>query len=1061
MPYRKRDVNILYEIITSAEQSESAETLPFKAIFTAYDIVLARYGLDPNRDQVYFRFLLRLGESHDVKHSLYETFLESLAELGIQLQFDEEGDFTGRLDFSDAVPIEHISTPQQSNGSRRSRRASFSSLRKPDEDSPRVSRHRNDSRASLSRLQDVTRTMHENRPSTRATTRPTERIHSQVAHPISNTLADTRTRLTAAQFASIHQHHPRRRESVSSHGSPQISNRNASTRTVVTQPLGGVPSQVNSSSINETPPKPAAQVMKAPYVLAPSEFLYRPSLTQLLQDADTFRDTHIRCVAGDVIWTWLEAALRMRRDHQKMTDKAVSRDVDVLRRQAFEQWRLVFLTSRQTRETERFFDALGRRATRARDVYLLTKAFTHWAQCASEEVERTSVARRHILRTRYFNAWRDITAVNDLKIRRQGLRKFFPLWKGRHELVLAAESKAIVVYESKLANSIYWRWFWNFCERRAPAWGDTHLKRQYLLKWQARTYSIRQQDVEITICRSTDLQRQCLQKWLEKFRIMNFYNHQAEQVRYRRLLACHLPIWQLQFQYLPLARRISSMVDWRIAYSTFYTLLRRFTLERRAETVSQLRILRNAWTDWNDRLRWQTLARQIDERLLTQALYRWVLAERYTLLKRLHQKRVKQRFFKKVVGHWKLLSRHQETSIQVIQAGHSRRCMASVIAQWRTQAYSCNQQKQLAHEYNAPRVTQDALQIWKKQSAHIRKLASWARDAAFYFRASRTFKRWHVAIAESQKQKRREAYSSVRRRVKINLARKVIENWRNYSSLISQLNQAAENANQRRTLAYGTALFDRWRGGANHLIERTYQVDKQYAESLLHEHIQLWVNRFTAHQQMQKQGYLYARLHVSKTAYESLRALRLKVLELHSRKETAISLNQSNEKRYYRNLLRIWREKTARRRGQPSQDLVRTTGSRRFGLSTDKVGDEEVMMARSNEGWTAFDDDFELSDWIPALEAQTSETPLPGYLSTPSKRAARARALVKLPSTTPATPLGTATPFQRRLRMQAATDPRGEGRAGPGRSDFARSMGAGRKGAFEDIPEGSSTLGSR
>ena len=873
---------------------------------------------------------------------------------------------------------------------------------------------------------------------------------------MSSVYADTRARLTAAQFASNHQHHRRRRESVSSHGSRQIANRNASTRRVVTQPLSG-----NSSSMNESPPIPAAQVLKAPYVLAPSEFLYRPSLTQLLQDADTFRDTHIRCVASDVIWTWLEAALRMRTDHQKMTDKAISRDVDVLRRQAFEQWRLVFLTKRQTRETERFFDALGRRAARARDLYLLTKAFTHWAQCASEEVERTSVARRHILRTRYFNAWRDVTAVNDLKVRRQGLQKFFPLWTERHEQVLAAESKAIVVYESRLAKSIYWRWFWSFCERRAPAWRDTRLKRRYWLKWQARTYFIRQQDVEITICRSTDLQRHCLQKWLEMFRIMILYNRQTEQVRHRKLLTYQLSIWRLQFQYLPLARRISSMVDWRIAYSTFYTLLRRFTLERRAETVNRLRILRNAWTDWNDRLRWQTLARQIDERLLTQALYRWVLAERCTLLKRLHQKRVKQRYLKKLVGHWKLLSCHQETSIQVIEAMHSRRCMASIIAQWRTHVYSCNQQKQLAHEYNAPRVTQEALQIWKKSFAHTRKLANWARDAAFYFRASRTFKRWHVAIAESQKQKRRDAYSSVRRRVKINLARKVIEDWRNSSSRISQLKQAAEDANQRRTLAYGTALFDRWRGGANHLIERTYQVNKQYTESLLHQYIQLWANRFTTHQQMQEQGYLFARLHVSKTAYESLRALRLKVLELHSRKETATSLNQSNEKRHYRSLLRIWREKTARKRGQPSQDLVRTSRSRRFGLRTDKVGDEEVVMARSNEGWTAFDDDFELSNWIPALEAQTSETPLPGYLSTPSKRAARARALVKLPSTTPATPLGTATPFQQRLRMQAATDPRGEGRAGSGRFDFGRSMGAGRKRAFEDIPEGSSTLGSR
>ena len=873
--------------------------------------------------------------------------------------------------------------------------------------------------------------------------------------------ANPQGRLTAAQLAINLKHHRRRRESISSHGSHQITGRNVPTQRVTTPPWGEIPSRENSSSKDETIQRPAAQVVEAPYVLAPSEFLYRPSLTQLLQDADIFRDTHMRSVADDVIWKWLEAALRMRRCQQKMNDRAVARDVDVLRRQAFEQWRLVFHAKRQTRETERFFDALGRRAARARDLYLLTKAFTHWAQCASEEVERTSVARRHILRTRYFNTWRDITAVNNLKIRRQGLRKFYPLWKARHELVLVAQNKAIVVYESKLTKSIFWRWFWSFCERRAPAWRDAHLKKEYLLQWQARTYSIGQQDVEITVCRSTDLQRHCLRRWLEKSLVLLSCKRHAEQARHRRLLASHLLVWQLQRQYLPLAWRISSMVDWRIAYSTFYTLLQRFTLERRAETVNRLRILRNAWTDWNDRLRWQTLVHQIDDRFVTQALYKWVLAERYTLLKRLHQKRVKQRHLTKLVDHWGLLNRHNEGNLQVMETRRNRRCMASIIAQWRTHIHSFNQQYQLAHVFHSPRVTQDALQLWKNRTAHIGKLGNWARDATFYFRASRTFRRWQVAITENQKRKRRDAYSSVRRRVKINLARKVIEQWHNLSNRISQLKRIAEDANQRRTLAYATAIFDRWREGSNSLMERTYQVDKQYTETLFHRYLQLWVDRFTAQQQIQGQGHLFARLHVSKVAYESLRALQLKVFELHSRKETAVSINQSNEKRHYRNLLRIWHEMTARKRGQPTQDFVRTSRSKRFGLRMDKVGDGEVAIARVNEDWTAFDEDFELGDWIPALEAQTSETPLPGYLSTPSKRAARARALVKLPSTTPATPLGTATPFQRRLRLQATTDPRGEGKVGLGRTDLGKSLGAGRKGVFEDIPEGSSTLGSR
>lgn len=70
------------------------------------------------------------------------------------------------------------------------------------------------------------------------------------------------------------------------------------------------------------------------------------------------------------------------------------------------------------------------------------------------------------------------------------------------------------------------------------------------------------------------------------------------------------------------------------------------------------------------------------------------------------------------------------------------------------------------------------------------------------------------------------------------------------------------------------------------------------------------------------------------------------------------------------------------------------------------------------EDWTAFDTELlERSEWIPAPNeepiATSTPTPAPGYLNTPSKRAARVKALANL-STTPATPLR--TPLAAKLR---------------------------------------------
>lgn len=54
---------------------------------------------------------------------------------------------------------------------------------------------------------------------------------------------------------------------------------------------------------------------------------------------------------------------------------------------------------------EAVFHSQHQIAAAAWDYFLVSKAFTHWANRAAEEVQRTEVARRHILRRKCFNAW--------------------------------------------------------------------------------------------------------------------------------------------------------------------------------------------------------------------------------------------------------------------------------------------------------------------------------------------------------------------------------------------------------------------------------------------------------------------------------------------------------------------------------------------------------------------------------------------------------------------------------------------------------------------------------
>ena len=926
----------------------------------------------------------------------------------------------------------------------RSRRASFGSIYDAGDESTRVSRQRHGSRISLSRLPIGQTPGREDRPSTRATARATERTQ----HLPRGSRPDSvhRSGLSAHDFASNLRHCRRRNMSRSSNGDlgPQL-------RKLSPEPRGNGHGQavlqterdalsISDGSMEEYSLTQLSEDKPALYQV-PQEALYYHSDTQLLRDANTFQHYRLRSIARGAIRRWRIITSQSRNYNRSIEETAAAHDAGILLRQGFEHWRLMLHAKRQREETERFFNQMERRAGKARDLYLLMKAFTHWAQCAADEVRRTSVARRHILRTKYFNAWRDITAVNDLKVRRQRLLKFYGLWKKRFVQALADDTRAITLYRENLGETAYWRWFWMFCERRAPEWRAGRLKKKHFTQWALNAQRNLDREERVTAYRSESVVRTVLNQWFEQARTVLSCQRQAVLFRQQRVLTNTVAAWQLQTYHVPLERQLSTFVDWRIARSVFAILIARLRAERLAVTINRLRLMRNMWTNWNDRLRWHTLAHRVDDRVLLQTLYKWVLAERLVLYKRLYEKHLKERTLTMVFKRWVVSRDLRHKTSWLIEDAQIKRCLSSAMIRWKQQMQKQRQHHQLAFEFHASRVAQEALSSWTIKIRYVRNLQRWARDADFYFLTTKSIKRWQAAIVEARRQKRRAAYAQVRRRVKMSLARQLFSRWRNHATHVIDLQKQALHADSIRLLALGTGLFNHWKIRFFATLDGQYQADGFYETNLVHERLQTWTGQFRLCLDMDRQASVYAEMHVSSVAFGSLRKLSLRVFEIRRREETANSFKQWNQRRHFRGILRHWQAKAAERTGQANMDAASPL---RTGHLTpdDCAGDGITGRA---EDWTAFGEGFDIGEWIPAVEAQSSTTPLPGYLSTPSKRAARARVLGR-GSKTPATPKG--TPFERNLGSQPASVFRTSRRNG-----FRRSIFGPRPGAIGDILE--------
>jgi hypothetical protein len=70
-------------------------------------------------------------------------------------------------------------------------------------------------------------------------------------------------------------------------------------------------------------------------------------------------------------------------------------------------------TPDQQPDTEREHSRLLKRATRAREIYLASKVFNHWADRTARRLERDAVARRHMIRFRCFRSWSQAPALRE------------------------------------------------------------------------------------------------------------------------------------------------------------------------------------------------------------------------------------------------------------------------------------------------------------------------------------------------------------------------------------------------------------------------------------------------------------------------------------------------------------------------------------------------------------------------------------------------------------------------------------------------------------------------
>ncbi|KAH8684712.1 Sfi1 spindle body protein-domain-containing protein [Tricladium varicosporioides] len=1035
--YSNEDVAILNDIVVLAQELlpklPERERLPTNALFNAYYDILPRLGIDADHDSRYARVLFKIGGLRG-QDSLFEKFEEILSRMGIEIEFgnDEDDEESQQLEDSAAADLEDATagtTPPQdltSISRGRLRRNSESSKWSAGGEHPLQLEQKRNSFSSVPEQDDQSGTrprffaeMQQSRPSApdpeHANRRPEEALDPRIG-----------------AWLNAHHNLPRRRRgrSASTHGSLRIRRRSTSRtprRTTSDQPPLG-------SILNEI--QPTRDLTAVTLGDGTSTEDISPSVLQglrIIQDSASLMNIkaglilrhHLSFLAKRQIQQWREKALRQKQYRLALERRAIDHDSNIVYRLVLALWQAKWIEIRQVRHTEQFFAHLEFRATRARDLYLMLKVLQHWSDHTREQIDRTNAARRHILRTRYFNAWAEITAVNEFKVRRHVLKKFFEAWRQRQTIKANDSAIAIQKYEYNLVERSYKKWIRRLWEAKARAWWAEGVKRRILFRWIVVYHNSWEDHRVAEEERCNEAVWKAWRAWrsLTEERIRQ--REEAERSDRARLCRNTIRKWRRETQVIPAKIMVQSDVKYRIVRETFGVWLHRAQQEVRASEVDRGRILREAVVTWRHKVRQQITEREVDRRIARQTIYKWFVAQRSTTFRRQRRKKLLCMVFEGWIQKAENCRRERWQQEDVAQAYATQKLQNSVLANWYRQMQIHKEQEISAISFSTTPLLQGVLFKWSERITQLQQLEQRSKDAEFYFLTSKILKQWKALTETAKRDKRKIAYAKVRRTTKMNLARGIIRNWRQKADRILDLQDQAKEVRQNKITVLGMNIFDKWRGRSEELAE----MEALSRENILKKQFAIWASRSKAYQALKTEAIL---TYEENRQNRALKKWNLALLQLRAQTNYAYDVREKNAKRTFRKMWTYWRQKAAQKRPPRIVEPEENDQNDRLGITT------------RAEVWSDFGDGPEGDDWAKGLDDITTSTPIPGYLSTPSKRSERVMAVAARFSTTPKAPLS--TPFERQLRAQYSGGQLHSFRKGLGKSTMSM-------GGFADIEE--------
>lgn len=585
-----KDIEILHEIVAAAqeklEDNNGLQPLPAAALFKAYDEVLPRHGVDPDDENHLSRLIFRVGGEKGFG-SLPEKFQTVLAGMGIALEFGDHDAPSAREYASSRssfnlgeVPLEKPPALSRPSGEFEAASKDPPETGRRDDSSEQFDWHPDAGSVigAIQRPNMITDTIgHDDAIRRRKQLMPTEQNQGYL-RPGPALSAATGTAKEELELADLEGEVPIIRSALLRLPLLAILDRwRAASKDINEQQARSAhPSESRSQNIKDAKRSQTSNSRK------PSPSPVRAAIGEIHNKAESPLQTHTKPPEAGT------SAVPVPSTHLRQTPPP-----------------------QKTSECYIEYTAMMHRAGRAREIYLASRAFNHWAERTAARLEKEAIARRHMIRFRCFLGWSHAPnsrspAIDQLRAA-TAVQKLQRAVACQEEQLRAAAVAIEKTHRVETARRTITQWLCSTRREQVRCEVADRMKVDTARTWRNLVTS-HLAVADSTAKRSTKMQKQqCVNLWVNKTQQVEGKFAISKQVGLVRPAFAHLAIW---WDYTEVQKRAG--------------LYRAHNLWSKAHHVL------NAW---NLRARAQAFVWRTDYNSVTCALNNWSQSTRRGLLR--------------------------------------------------------------------------------------------------------------------------------------------------------------------------------------------------------------------------------------------------------------------------------------------------------------------------------------------------------------------------------------------------------------------------------------------